>query len=80
MTAEFNPLDEIQVVACLQSTLENEFSAPISFRHAPMRITAATSAWVWFIELEGENLPIEMQGLTVLRISEPKKKHSLIGR
>lgn len=74
MTSAFNPLDQLQVVAFLQRILEHAFSPPISFRNAPKRITAATSAWVWFIELKGENLPIEMQGSTVLRISEPKEK------
>lgn len=58
----------------LQQTLESVFLPPITIRKTPKRITAATSAWVWFIELEGENLPIEMQGPTVLRISEPKEK------
>lgn len=74
MSESFDPLDEVKVVKFLQQTLESVFLPPITIRKPPKRITAATSAWVWFIELEGENLPIEMQGPTVLRISEPKEK------
>lgn len=77
MTNLFNPLVGSQVSEKLVGALVHEFSTEVAILRAPKRITSATSAWVWFIELSGTGLPSPLQGQQVLRISEPKEKHLL---
>jgi aminoglycoside phosphotransferase (APT) family kinase protein len=66
-TAEFDPRDSGQVVAYLLSALIGRWPS-VSSVVALEYVSAATSTWVWFVEIHGEHLPSSLQGPCALRI------------
>jgi aminoglycoside phosphotransferase (APT) family kinase protein len=68
MSAVLDPSDASSVGAALVSALEHAGSgAAVRLIGEPERVTAATSAWVWFLQLAGST-PAAWQGPQVLRI------------
>jgi aminoglycoside phosphotransferase (APT) family kinase protein len=70
----FNPALAKDVEAGILETFRSIFGSKIHLASDVTRIMSATSAWVWFLEIAGENLPSHFQGHQVLRISEPNSR------
>jgi aminoglycoside phosphotransferase (APT) family kinase protein len=70
----FDPSDRDKVAQAFVAALRRhrplaELAAP------PTAVTAATSTWVWFVDLAGVNLPVAWQGPLVLRIFRSDEGH-----
>lgn len=71
MSALFDPSDDSSVGTAIVGALERASDGrTVRLASDPMRVTAATSAWVWFVELAGD-VRAEWQGPQVLRIFDP---------
>ena len=62
-----DPADREQVVAALVHELRTRWPG-VDVRRQPLPVAAATSTWVWFVDLTGPELPAEATGPLVLRI------------
>jgi aminoglycoside phosphotransferase (APT) family kinase protein len=71
LNSEFNPADASEVEKKFLLALRTLFGPDKHIEISLKRVMSATSAWVWFIEIAGENLPSHFQGQLVLRILEP---------
>lgn len=71
MSALLDPSDASSVGSALLSALERAGGGrAVRLTSEPERVTAATSAWVWFVQVSGD-VPTEWQGPQVLRVFDP---------
>lgn len=77
MNSTFNPAVAKEVEACLLETFQLNFGSKIYLASGLTRVTSATTAWVWFVEISGDDLPSHFQRKQVLRISGPNSSKSM---
>lgn len=71
MPGVLDPSDPASVGAALCAALAGTGGGgQVELVGVPERVTAATSAWVWFVQLAGD-VPDELRGRQVLRIFDP---------
>ena len=71
MHALFDPSRSSDVAATLLEALNDGRSHQAALlTGVPERVSAATSAWVWFVALAGADIPAEWRGQQVLRIHD----------
>ena len=68
----FDPSDRDMVADAFVAALRRH--RPLAdLAEPPTAVTAATSTWVWFVDLAGVNLPVAWEGPLVLRIFRPNE-------
>lgn len=71
MFAQFDPSKSSDVADALIEALNaGRSDHAVLLTEAPERVSAATSAWVWFVTLAGVDIPAEWRGQQVLRIHD----------
>ena len=69
-TLSFDPQDGDHVAARLLHELTPQWPTAM-IASTPENVSAATSTWVWFVELSGVDVPPSLRGSQVLRIFRP---------
>ena len=71
MHKQFDPSESSDIEAALLETLNaGQLTQAVRLTGAPVRVGAATSAWVWFVELTGVDDSSDLKGPQVLRIHD----------